>query len=238
MDVCRMSRAVVTLREVVMFTVTMGRSFAVLSVAAAVFANRGSAQIIVSGGGDGAGRATVSRLTRRTVSIPDDSVRSYLARFEPGVLDDPSGDANVVTMVLDNDGTYIRSSARHAKIMQTVPGRVMMINGDSARTIEAGGNRIITINGDSARAIAVGGGGVLSVNGDGPRVVTFSTSGDAGPTLGSVIAVNALRRTDGEGAPGMIGGVSTDDIGGIATKQYSAGELGKGPIFVTFIYLK
>ena len=53
--------------------------------------------------------------------------------------------------------------------------------------------------------------------------------------FGSVIA---LRRADGDGLPGMIGGVSADEIGGIATKHYPAGELGKGPIFVTFIYLK
>jgi len=236
MDVCRCTRAVVTLREVVMFTVTMGRSLAVLSVAAAVFASSGRAQVIVSGAGDGTGHATVNRLTRREVTIPDDSVRSYLARFEPGVLDDPSGDANMVTMVLDNDGTYIRSSSRHAKIMQAVPGRVMMITGDSVRSIEAGGNRLIAINGDSARAVTLGvGSGVLSVNGDGPRVVTLTTSGDAGAALGSVIA---LRRADGDGLPGMIGGVSADEIGGIATKHYPAGELGKGPIFVTFIYLK
>lgn len=221
-----------------MFTVTMGRSVSALSVAAAVLASSASAQVIVRTDGVGIGGGSIT-MSRRAVTIPDDSVRSYLTRYEPGVLDDASGDANIVTMVLDNDGTYIRSSSRHAKIIEAVPGRVVTINGDSIRTIDGAPSRLIAVNGDSARAVEITTANrVFTLNTDGPRVVTMSTNGDPVATVGSVVAVNTLRRADGESSPGMMSGVPVDEIGGIATKRYGAGELGKGPVIVTFIYLK
>ena len=202
MDVSRMHRAVVTLREAVMFTVTMGRSLSVLSlVAAAAIASNAGAQVIISTDASGIARGTVTALSRRAITIADDSVRSYLARYEPGVLDDASGDANIVTMVLDNDGAYIRSSSRHAKVVEGVPGRLIAINGDSARAV----------------------------------TVATSIEPSAVPTVGSV---TLLRRSDGEPAGGSLAGVSTDEIGGIATKRYGAGEMGKGLLIVTFVYLK
>ena len=143
-------------------------------------------------------------MVRRAVTISDDSVRSYLTRFEPGVLDDESGDANIVTMVLDNDGAYVRSSSRHAKVMQAVPGRMMLVNGDTLKAM------------------------TIATSGDAPSVAT----------QGSVIAVNTLRRAEGDSGPAMLGGASADEISGLATKRYSAGEMGKGQIIVTFIYLK
>ena len=207
-----------------MFTVTMSRSFSILSVAAAVAVSsaHASAQVIISSDGSREIRTNVSSLVSREVTISDDSVRSYLTRFEPGVLDDESGDANMVTMVLDNDGAYIRSNARHAKVIQAVPGRVISVNGDSVQAIETGAGRVIAINRDSVRALTTIGAGEV-------RVIA---------TGGSVIAVNGLHRVDGSGSPGLIAGLSPDEVGGIATKHYPAGAMGKGPVFVTFIYLK
>jgi hypothetical protein len=219
-----MHRTAVTLREAVMFTVTMGRSLSVLSVAAAiaVASNSASAQVIVSSDGGGMVRTNVRTLVSHSMTVSDDSVRSYLTRFEPGVLDDESGDANVVTIVLDNDGTYIRSTARRAKVMQAVPGRVVAINGDEVRAIDAGSTRVFTINGDSIRALATSGAIAAPVIAAG----------------GSVVALNTLHRTEGSAAPAMLAGVSSDEIAGIATKHYAPGEMGKGPVFVTFVYLK
>ena len=220
-----MYRAVVTLREAVMFTVTMGRTLLVCSVGAAlaVAPSRTSAQVIISSSGSGGVvRSGVGTAVHRVVTLPDDSVRSYLTRFEPAVLEDQSGDANIVTMVLDSDGAYIRSTTRHAKVLQAMPGRVIAINGDSLRTIDAGEVRVFTINGDSVRAMTVSPG----ANG------AVATAG------GAVVAVNTLHRTEAGDAPMMLAGVSPDEIGGIATKHYAAGEMGKGPVFVTFVYLK
>ena len=223
MDVSRLYRAAVTLREAVMLTVTMGRSLSVLSAAAAiaVASSSASAQVIITSSGSGAVGNAVGTMVRRAITISDDSVRSYLTRFEPAVLDDESGDATVVTMVLDNDGTYVRSSTRHAKVMQAMPGRVISINGDSIRTIGTGETRVISINGDSLRAVTAVPGANVSVAAVG----------------GSVIAMNSLHRTEGD-SPSMLAGLAPDEVGGMATKHYAAGEMGKGPIFVTFIYLK
>jgi hypothetical protein len=205
-----------------MFTVTMGRSLVVLSVAAvAVASTAAEAQVIVTSGESRIIGNAVGATVRRAISISDDSVRSYLSRFEPAVLDDDTGDATIVTMVLDNDGTYIRSSTRHAKVMQAVPGRVISINGDSLRTIDAGEARVFTINGDSLRAVRAISGAPVSVVGVG----------------GSVIAVNSLNRLGGDG-PSMLAGLAPDEVGGIASRHYAAGEMGKGPVFVTFVYLK
>jgi hypothetical protein len=204
-----------------MFTVTMGRTLSALSVIAtvALAPNTAAAQIIVRTDGSGVVGANVNTIVRRSVQVSDDSVRSYLTRFEPSVLDDDSGDATVVTMVLDNDGTFIRSSSRHAKIIEAVPGRIVTVNGDSVGAIEG---RVISINGDSAKAITI----------------TGSGDGGAITTVGSVIAVNTLRRADAAASPLGLGGVSPGEIGGVATKRYAAGEMGKGPVIVTFIYLK
>ena len=206
-----------------MFTVTLGRSVSVLSIAAAVAVGSAtaSAQVIITSNGSSVAGSGVGTMVRRAITVSDDSVRSYLKRFEPGVLEDESSDANVVTMVLDNDGTYVRSSTRHAKIMQAMPGRVIAINGDSLRTIGAGETRVFTINGDSLRAVTA----VPSAN------VAVATLG------GAVVAINGMHRTDGD-SPSMLAGFAPDEIGGIATKHYAAGEMGKGPVFVTFIYLK
>jgi len=206
-----------------MFTVTMGRSVSVLSIAAAVAVGSAtaSAQVIITSNGSSVVGNAVGTMVRRAITVSDDSVRSYLTRFEPAVLEDESGDANIVTMVLDNDGTYVRSSTRHAKIMQAMPGRVIAINGDSLRTIGAGEARVFTINGDSLRTVTAGSGANVSV----------ATLG------GGVIAVNTMHRTEGD-SPAMLAGLAPDEIGGIATKHYGAGEMGKGPVFVTFVYLK
>jgi len=160
-------------------------------------------------------------MVRRAITVSDDSVRSYLTRYEPAVLDDESGDANVVTMFLDADGTYIRSTTRHAKVMQAIPGRVISIGGDSVRTLATGETRVIAINGDSVRALT----GLRSAN------LSVATLG------GGVVAINGIHRTDGDSPP-MLGGYAPDEIGGIATKHYAPGEMGKGMVFVTFIYLK
>jgi hypothetical protein len=207
-----------------MFTVTMNRSLSILSVAAAVAvaSTSASAQVIISTDGSGNIRGSVGSVVRQAITVSDDSIRSYLTRFEPGVLDDESGDANIVTMVLDKDGTYIRSTTRHAKMIQAVPGRVISVNGDSVSAIATGGGaRVITINGDSTRA--------MEVRMSDVPVITSS---------GSAIAVNTLRRADGGDARGMLGGYSADEIAGIATKHYAAGEMGKGTVLVTLIYLK
>jgi hypothetical protein len=206
-----------------MITVTMGRTLSMLSAVVAVaFTSTGAAaQVIVRTDGAGVVGTSFNSVVRRA-SIPDDSVRSYLTRFEPGVLDDESGDATIVTMVLDNDGTYLRSTSHRAKMIEAVPGRVITINGDSVRTVVGGAGRTIVINGDGARAIAI------PANGDSPAIAT----------VGPAIAINALRAADGAGSPGMLAGVTLDEIGGLATKHYAAGEMGKGPILVTFIYLK
>ena len=206
-----------------MFTVTMGRTLSALTALASVvvMSTGAAAQVIVRTDGSGVAGGSVNAIVHRAVQVSDDSVRSYLTRFEPGVLDDDSGDATIVTMVLDNDGTYIRSSSRHAKVMEAVPGRIISINGDSARAMVAGSGRIFSISGDSARAVTI------STTGDEPTIAT----------AGSVIAVNALR-AGAVGGAGMLAGVSPDEIGGMATKRYSAGQMGKGPVIVTFIYLK
>jgi hypothetical protein len=221
MEVSRMHRAAVTLREAVMFTVTMGRTLTALSLVAAVTSasSRAGAQIIVrTGDALGGGLSVVSH---RIIQVSDDSVRSYLTRFEPSVLDDASGDANIVTMVLDSDGTYIRSTARHAKMIQAVPGQV------------------IAVNGDSVRAFTVGSGRVLSINGDSTREIRLSTFGDARSiaTGGTVVALNGME-TRVAGSAGMLADVAPDEVGAISTKRYAAGEMGKGPVIVTFVYLK
>jgi len=202
----------------------MRRTLSVLSVvaAAAASSSRAAAQVIIRTDGAGIVGANVNTIAHRVLQVPDDSIRSYLTRFEPGVLDDDSGDATIVTMVLDNDGTYVRSSSRHAKIVQAVPGQIVTVNGDSVRAIGAGPGRIISINGDSARAVTI------ASNFDGPAIAT----------LGSVVSVNTLRRGGAAGSPAMLAGVAPDEVGGIATKHYAAGEMGRGPIMVTFIYLK
>lgn len=205
-----------------MFTVTMGRSVSVLSLAAAVAvgSTTASAQVIITSNGSGVVGNPVGTMVRRAINVSDDSVRSYLTRFEPAALDDDSGDATVVTMVLDNDGTYVRSSTRRAKIMQAMPGRVIAVNGDSVRTINAGETRVISINGDSLRAVTTVPGANVSV-----------------ATVGGAVMINSLHRTDGS-SPSMLAGFAPDEIGGIATKHYAAGEMGKGALFVTFVYLK
>ena len=95
-----------------MLTVTMGRSVSVLSIAAAVAVGSAtaSAQVIITSNGSSVVGNAVGTMVRRAITVSDDSVRSYLTRFEPAVLEDESGDANIVTMVLDNDGTYVRST--------------------------------------------------------------------------------------------------------------------------------
>jgi hypothetical protein len=223
-----------------MFTVTMGRSFSVLSaVAALAVASNAGAQVIVTG--DGGVRTAVGTMIRRSVAISDDSVRSYLSRYEPGVLDDESGDANVVTMVLDSDGAYVRSSTRHAKVVQAMPAQVMVINGDSARTLGAAEARIVALNRETGlRTIDVGGGRVFSVAGDSLRTITITSNGDM-PTTGSVVAVNTVRRLDGASSVlggEMFGGFSPDEIGAVSTKRYAAGEMGKGQLIVTIVHLK
>jgi hypothetical protein len=40
------------------------------------------------------------------------------------------------------------------------------------------------------------------------------------------------------GAPLALAGLSPDEVGGIATRHYLAGEMGKGQVIVTLIYLK
>jgi hypothetical protein len=204
-----------------MFTVTMGRTLSALSLVAAV-ASTSAAQIVVRTEGAGIAGGGVNVLTHRLVQISDDSVRSYLSRFEPGVLDDASGDANIVTMVLDSDGAYVRSTARHAKMIQATPGQVVTVNGDSVRAIAVGSNGVISINGDSARAMRVSGFGETRVIGVG----------------GSVVAVNGMDRANVGGAFGMLADVSPSEIGAISTKRYAAGEMGTGPVIVTFVYLK
>ena len=212
-----------------MFTVTMGRTLCALSLtgAVAVASSTAAAQVIVRTDGAGIVGARVNAIAHRAVSVSDDSVRSYLTRFEPGVLDDDSGDASIVTIVLDNDGTYVRSSSRHAKIIQALPGRIISINGDTARALEAGAARVFSINGDSLKAITIGS------NVDGPAIATIGSL-----VAGSVVAVNGLHRASGAAMPGMLADVSADEIGGIATKHYAPGEMGRGPVLVTFIYLK
>ena len=221
MEVSRMHRAAVTLREAVMFTVTMGRTLSALSLVAAVASSTAGAQIIVRTEGGVPVGGGLNVVTHRMVQISDDSVRSYLTRFEPSVLDDANGDANIVTMVLDSDGAYVRSSARHAKLIQAVPGQV------------------IAVNGDSVRSFTVGSGGVVSINGDSTREIRLSTLGDARSiaTGGRVVALNGTgARVAGSFA--MLGDVAPDEISAISTKHYAAGEMGRGPVIVTFVHLK
>jgi hypothetical protein len=224
MEVSRIHRAAVTHREAVMFTVTMGRSLSALSIAAAVAVatTSASAQVVITSDGGGIIRSSVGTVVRHAITTPDDSVRSYLTRFEPNVLDDDSGEANIVTLVLDSDGAYVRSSARHAKIIQATSARVFSVGSDTLRGVEPGEARVIAINGDSARTI------------------TFSNSGEGVgvAVAGGLVAVNALRSAGTASGPGMLAGVAADEIGGIAPKQYAAGEMGKGPVVVTVIYLK
>jgi hypothetical protein len=224
-----------------MLTVTMGRSVSVLSIAAAVAVGSAtaSAQVIITSNGSSVVGNAVGTMVRRAITVSDDSVRSYLTRFEPAVLEDESGDANIVTMVLDNDGTYVRSTTRHAKVMQAMPGRVIAVNGDGVRTIGTGEARVFTINGDSLRASGAGETRVFTINGDSVRALTAGSGANVSvATLGgAVVAVNTMHRTEGD-SPSMLAGLAPDEVGGIATKHYAAGEMGKGPVFVTFIYLK
>ncbi len=221
MDVSRMHRAAVTLREAVMFTITMGRTLSALSLVAAVASGTAGAQIIVRTEGGVPVGGGLNVVTHRMVQISDDSVRSYLTRFEPSVLDDASGDANIVTMVLDSDGAYVRSTARHAKMIQAVPGQV------------------IAVNGDSVRSFAIGSGGVVSINGDSTREIRVATFGDGRSIAGggAVVAVNGMETRVG-GSVGMLAGVTPDEVGAISTKRYAPGEMGRGPVIVTFIHLK
>jgi hypothetical protein len=173
------------------------------------------------------------------MQISDDSVRSYLTRFEPGVLEDESGDANIVTMVLDSDGSYVRSSSRHAKVVQAVPGQIVSIGGDSARVATLAG-RLLTINGDSIGTLESLRSRIITLNSDSVKAVVVSSSNDApiaavGGALGSVVSVRAGAVA---GAPLALAGLSPDEVGGIATRHYLAGEMGKGQVIVTLIYLK
>ena len=207
-----------------MFTVTMGRSFVALSLIALVAASSSAAAqtpVIIRTDGASMG-GNVNAVVHRAIQVSDDSIRSYLTRFEPSALDDDSGDATIVTMVLDNDGTYVRSSSRHAKVLQAVTGGVYALNGDSLRAIEAGAGGVIRINRDSLRSV------IVSSNTDGPAIAV-------GGAVGSIVS---LRRGDATAAPVGMAGVSPDEIGGIATKRYAAGEMGKGQLIVTLIYLK
>jgi len=75
---------------------------------------------------------SVRAMVQRAIPISDDTVRSLIERYEPGALTNDA-DANVVTIVLDNAGNYVRSSARNAKVVQPEAGQVIAIHGDSVR---------------------------------------------------------------------------------------------------------
>jgi hypothetical protein len=157
---------------------------------------------------DGSGLTGARTLIQRVMPISDDTVKSLIERYEPDVLNDES-DANVVTIVLDNAGNYVRSSARHAKVMQLDAGHVVAINGDS------GSVRMLAIPrpGDDTSAPAVVGGAVT--------VSTFRRADGSGePNIATAA------------------GFSRDEVETIATKRYAAGTVAKSQLIVTVVRLK
>jgi len=127
---------------------------AIATVGAATHAANAQRAIIVQS--DGSGIAGVRTAIQRMMPISDDTVKSLIERYEPDVLNDES-DANVVTIVLDNTGNYVRSTSRHAKVMQLEAGHMVALNGDSVRVLA-----IPRTGEDSAVAGVVGGAVTIS----------------------------------------------------------------------------
>ena len=157
---------------------------------------------------DGAGITGARTLIQRVMPISDDTVKSLIERYEPDVLSDES-DANVVTIVLDNTGSYVRSSARHAKVMQLEAGHVVALNGDS------GSVRVLAIPrpGDDVAATAVVGGAVTVS-------ALRRADGSAEPNIATTV------------------GFSPDEVETIATKRFAAGTVAKSQLIVTVVRLK
>jgi hypothetical protein len=123
-----------TSRRTLLFILTIG------TVSAATHAANAQRAIILRN--DSSGIAGARMAIQHLMPISDDTVKSLIERYEPDVLNDES-DANVVTIVLDNAGNYVRSSARHAKVMQLDAGHMVALNGDSVRVLSiprAGGD--------------------------------------------------------------------------------------------------
>ena len=157
---------------------------------------------------DGSGITGARTVIQRVMPISDDTVKSLIERYEPDVLNDES-DANLVTIVLDNAGNYVRSSARHAKVMQFDAGQMVALNGDS------GSVRMLAIPrpGDDIAATTVVGGEV--------RISAFRRGDGSGePTVATAA------------------GFSRDEVEMIATKRYAAGAVGKSQLIVTIVRLK
>src|SRR4051794_33578858 len=145
MSVSRLQAARVTNSfEVAMLTNMSRRTllslFAIAAVGAATHAAHAQGAVIIRP--DGSGMMESRVILQRMMPMSDDTVKSLLERYEPGVLNDEA-DANVVnvvTIVLDNAGNYVRSSARHAKVLQLDAGQVVALNGDSVRVLANGDN--------------------------------------------------------------------------------------------------
>jgi len=107
--------------------------FALTAVGAATHAANAQGAIIIRTDSSGI-VGNMRAMIQRVMPISDDTVRSLIERYEPGVLTNDA-DANVVTIVLDNAGNYVRSSARNAKVIQPEQGQVIALNGDSVRVL-------------------------------------------------------------------------------------------------------
>jgi hypothetical protein len=157
---------------------------------------------------DGSGIAGARTMIQRIMPISDDTVKSLIERYEPDVLNDES-DANVVTIVLDNAGNYVRSSSRHAKVMHLEAGHVVALNGDS------GSVRVLAIPrpGDDVAAPAiVGGAATISM--------LRRADGSGEPNVATTV------------------GFSPDEVDMIATKRFAAGTVAKSQLIVTVVKLK
>ena len=192
-----------------MQTLTMRRSFVVLSAAALLAAPsafvRAQGAVIVRSGAGGVITATPSLAIHKMLPISDEAVKALIEAYEPGVLTNDA-EANVVTIVLDADNNYVRSTARAAKVLQAEPGQVIALRGDSA-------SQFLVRRGID--------GHVSSIDGAPISITTFRRAEGLGEP-------NGIMGT----------GFQPDEVDALSTKRYTAGALTKNQLIVTVVRLK